>query len=59
MEIWERSISWAVTDGWLDRANGNFEDGAPIGRMEASCKACGHSWTLKKAAFIDDVISDE
>lgn len=59
IEVWETAICWKVTGGWLDRANGHLEDGAPIGRMRANCGGCGHEWTLKKASSICDVLTDE
>ena len=41
VELWRTSITWIVTDGWMDRANGNLEpEGAQ--KVEASCKNCVH-----------------
>jgi hypothetical protein len=52
VELWESTITWVVTDGWMDRANGNLEPSGPT-KVEASCTKCSHHWTPRKAKQID------
>lgn len=59
-EYWNTSIEWTVTNGWLDRANGNMDSGGGGGepfKVVAIC-TCGHQWTVRKAHQIDAVLEE-
>ncbi len=57
-EIWESAISWAVTDGWMDLANGNLGENGPK-HVEANCKDCDHWWRPRNGHQINHVLEDE
>jgi Zn finger protein HypA/HybF involved in hydrogenase expression len=57
-EHWHCSIEFIVTNGWLDRANGNMHpDGDPY-KVTATCAECNHRWTIRGASQITDVCVD-
>lgn len=56
-ELWEHTIQWSVTDGWMDKAGGSLEPVGPTG-VEAKCAGCGHWWTARNAAEIMDVLEE-
>lgn len=58
IEMWETSIEWTVTDGWMDRSSGNKAEGRPTGVM-ATCKACRYDWKPRKATQIGYVLEAE
>ena len=54
LEIWEgHSISWQVTDGYINTDDGNLEPGNPY-KVKGSC-ICGHEWIIRNASQIDDI----
>lgn len=61
VEQWETGIDFRVTDGWLDRANGNLDGNGGCGghpvKVRAICD-CGHEWTVRNATQIDDVVEE-
>lgn len=57
-ELWETSIQWSVTNGWMDKAGGALNEGSPTG-VEAKCEECWHGWTARNASQVIDVLEDD
>lgn len=54
-EVWTgHTIEWGVVDGGLDGTEGLLKPGDP-NKVVATCKACGHRWTLRGVLQITDV----
>jgi phage FluMu protein Com len=56
IEVWRgHTIEWEQLDGKFDRNDGVLEHGYSY-KLESTCKKCKHTWTIRKATSIDDVI---
>lgn len=56
IEIWiGHSIEWVQENGEFDRNDGNMEAGF-IDHVDSKCIKCSHSWRIRKAKSIDDII---
>ena len=58
IEIWQNTITWRATDGWLDRQSGAMGDGFPQ-KVEGRCGLCNHGWTVRSASQIDDTLEED
>lgn len=58
LEVWKgHSITWEQIDGKFDVKDGSLEAGSAF-RVEARCKDCKHTWKLRNANQIYDIIKD-
>lgn len=54
-EVWKNhTIEFDQDSGIVDRENGNLDAGYPY-KVEARCKWCGFTWTIRGARQIDDL----
>jgi len=59
VELWkDATISWEQFDGEFYRKDGNLEPGYPYA-LEARCKTCTHTWKVRNASQITDIIIEE
>ena len=56
IEIWSgHTITWEQKQNVIDRNDGNLESGDPY-KVQAICSQCSHSWKVRGALQISDVV---